>query len=172
MCARNILLLPTIIIIFLAACGGSAEPTLLPPDEPEATAVATPSETGGRAPSGDTSDVITAALGLPFELRIGQRVRIDGLVITFVAISEDSRCPEGVQCIWAGRVKVSVRVQHNGEALGDYDLTEGAMREGDVGEIVVAGYLLRLLGVEPYPMVGAQIGDEEYLVEMVVVRAD
>jgi len=47
-------------------------------------------------------------------------------------------------------------------------LTEGTLTEGDVGELEVVGFLASLLGVEPYPVVGEQIGDGEYVVEMVV----
>ena len=168
MCVRKIILLLTVFVFLLVACGGAAEPTLLPPDEAEVTREDAPVATDPRAPVGDTSDVITAEFGVRFHLRIGQGAMIDDLVITFLAVSEDSRCPEGAQCFWAGRVKVGVRVEKDGQAIDEFELTEGAMTEGDVGEVEVAGIVVRLLGVQPYPVMGEQILEGEYVLELVV----
>ncbi|WP_296678194.1 hypothetical protein [Novosphingobium sp.] len=44
-------------------------------------------------------------------LRIGESGSVDGPTVTPLAVLEDSRCPAEVQCLWAGRVKVSVRVE-------------------------------------------------------------
>lgn len=48
---------------------------------------------------------------------IGQRAYADGPLIQPVAVIEDSRCPVGVACIWAGRVRVKMLwLRPNGEA--------------------------------------------------------
>ena len=39
---------------------------------------------------------------------IGQRAYADGPLIQPVAVIEDSRCPVGVACVWAGRVRVKI----------------------------------------------------------------
>ncbi|OCC25077.1 hypothetical protein MB02_04750 [Croceicoccus estronivorus] len=44
------------------------------------------------------------------QARIGQTVYIDGPHLTPLAVIEDSRCPTGVQCVWAGQVKVRVKI--------------------------------------------------------------
>jgi hypothetical protein len=56
-----------------------------------------------------------ARLGRPFRLRVGQRtlLRSEGLRIRFVAVTEDSRCPVGVTCVWAGNAKVQIEVSTN-----------------------------------------------------------
>lgn len=41
-------------------------------------------------------------------LGIGQKGNVGDLTITVNSIVQDSRCPLGVQCIWAGEVKVNV----------------------------------------------------------------
>lgn len=161
-------LLSTIFMLIVTNCGGSAEPTLLPPKEPDPARAGTPTLADPRAPSGEPSDVLVAQLGQPFKLSIGQSAVIEDLAITFTAVSEDSRCPEGAQCIWAGQVKVVVRVQKDGEALGEFEMTVGTLTDGDVAAVEVAGYVLSLLGVEPYPKVGEEIGEGEYVLEMVV----
>ena len=43
------------------------------------------------------------SLGQPFELRVGRSATVagEGLTVSFEAVSSDSRCPTGVQCVWA-----------------------------------------------------------------------
>ena len=48
---------------------------------------------------------------------IGQRAYADGPLIQPVAVIEDSRCPVGVACVWAGRVRVKMLwLRPNGDA--------------------------------------------------------
>ena len=42
--------------------------------------------------------------------RLGQVVTVGGPRVTPLVVLEDSRCPAGVQCVWAGRVRLSVRI--------------------------------------------------------------
>jgi hypothetical protein len=42
--------------------------------------------------------------------RLGETVRVDGPKVTPLAVIEDSRCPADVQCVWAGRVRISARI--------------------------------------------------------------
>ena len=45
--------------------------------------------------------------------RIGETVRIHGLRVTPLRVLEDSRCPQNARCVWAGRVRLSVRIGRN-----------------------------------------------------------
>jgi len=42
--------------------------------------------------------------------RLGETVNVGGPTVTPLRLVEDSRCPQGVQCIWAGRVVVSATI--------------------------------------------------------------
>ena len=42
--------------------------------------------------------------------RIGQRVSVDGLSVTPLRVLEDSRCPMEARCVWAGQVRLLVRI--------------------------------------------------------------
>lgn len=44
------------------------------------------------------------------DARLGQTVNVGGPRLTPLAVLEDSRCPMEARCIWAGRVRLSVRV--------------------------------------------------------------
>lgn len=59
---------------------------------------------------------------------LGQETWVDGPHVTPLRLVEDSRCPAGVQCIWAGRVVVRVRVGRKGATTigaGERDVTLG-----------------------------------------------
>lgn len=42
--------------------------------------------------------------------RIGDTLRIQGMRVTPLRVLEDSRCPQNARCVWAGRVRLSVRI--------------------------------------------------------------
>jgi hypothetical protein len=42
--------------------------------------------------------------------RIGQSVGVDGPLVTPLAVLEDSRCPQRAVCVWAGQVRLRVRI--------------------------------------------------------------
>ena len=76
-----------------------------------------------------------ARLGEEFSLPIGQSVMITGedLVIKFVEVSEDSRCPKDVTCVWEGRVTAVVEISTGGSSqqlnLSQPGLTDAPARE-------------------------------------------
>lgn len=45
---------------------------------------------------------------------LGEAQRVGDLYVTPLRVIEDSRCPQGVQCVWAGTVKVETRVDGAG----------------------------------------------------------
>lgn len=55
--------------------------------------------------------------------RFGETAVVGGPRITPLTLIEDSRCPQGVQCVWAGRVRISVRIETGaGPSTRDIDL--------------------------------------------------
>jgi hypothetical protein len=42
--------------------------------------------------------------------RFGESVAVGPVRLTPLTLLEDSRCPQGVQCVWAGRVRITARV--------------------------------------------------------------
>jgi len=45
------------------------------------------------------------------ELRLGQTANLGGPKVTPLKVLEDSRCPMEARCIWAGRVRLQVRIE-------------------------------------------------------------
>jgi hypothetical protein len=106
-------------------------------------------------------------LGRPFDMKPAEVVTIQGLRITFEGVSEDSRCPTGVQCVWAGDAAAAFRLEHPPDAALARTLhTNGRFeRQANCGAFVV-----RLEDIKPYPKEGAAIAPGDYRATLVVTR--
>jgi len=76
--------------------------------------------------------------------------------LTFVDKSEDSRCPIDVECIWAGRATVQLRLAVADQPPASFSLTVGEapeQRRDDDGYPVIdtLGLRITLLDLHPYP---------------------
>ncbi len=114
-----------------------------------------------------------ATLTVPFELIFGQRAVIDetDLTIEFTMVIEDNRCPDGVDCIQAGRAGVlltvtdvqNVRYQLVAFIPG---LVATPYQNNDI--IQFQGLRFRLLEVSPYPLQGEDVDVSNYSVTLEV----
>jgi len=98
-----------------------------------------------------------------FELRPGQTVSIAGTgqTVTFDAVTEDSRCPANVVCVWAGNARVSLRL---GEAGRD---TSVALNTGLEPHSVSFGKIrFELKSVTPAPRAGTTTTADSYRVTL------
>jgi hypothetical protein len=103
------------------------------------------------------ADAQTPALDEPFRLAVGETARLGDHSVRFVAVAEDSRCPEGVQCVWAG--VATVRVEVDGEAV-DLTVPPAPMRDGETATVRVGDHTLEVTGLTPYPgSAAAEAGD-------------
>jgi hypothetical protein len=85
---------------------------------------------------------------------LNETVYVDGLRVTPLKLLEDSRCPAKVQCVWAGRIRIEVRID-----LG----SRSEMRELTLGEpITVADGSLDLVEVYPEAKADRSISPEDY----------
>lgn len=109
-----------------------------------------------------------AALDQPFTLKVGQTASIpaEKVTVKFVAVSEDSRCPKGEQCITAGnaRIVLEVAVGSNSPERAELNLGRGSS-EAPVGSLEVT-----LLDLQPYPVSGRTLRPEEYLASLSLHR--
>lgn len=116
--------LPSLCLIAAAVCAcnlhGDAAPA---PDTardagapPVGSALPDPVSTGADHDE-DTDEPAEAPVptaGQPFSLAVGEMVTVDALDVTFVAVREDSRCPEGVDCVWAGNAAIELALAEAG----------------------------------------------------------
>ena len=105
--------------------------------------------------------------GEPFELKARETRELAdrNLRVRFDSVSQDSRCPIGVQCVWAGDAAVELTLEKPPAAAETRTLhTSGRFdRETDY-----AGLVVRLVSLEPNPRDGATIAPEDYRVTLVV----
>lgn len=118
--------------------------------------------------------IATARLRVPFDLAIGESVEVEGsgIVVEFLNVTEDSRCPSDVVCIWAGQVSVMVGLsQASGADIDSFVLTTGAGSDPGAAERLVGNYMVRLENVEPYPASSHAIEQSEYVATLALSDA-
>ena len=121
----------------------------------------------GKVPAGPSSDPIP--VGREFTLAVGQSTLVDGsaLRLTLMAVTDDSRCPTDVQCVWEGDARVSVTVASTDLPRTSYELhTSGRFAQ----EAAHGLYRVRLVQLHPTPRSGASIPAGEYRARLVVAR--
>ena len=129
--------------------GPSCEFAACPATPPEDATDTVPSV--GTSTASSTPNIPKAG---SFTTTIGKSVSAQGVKITPKKILEDSRCPSGVQCIWAGTVRVEAAVSDaSGEATQTFVLNE---------PLLLAGEKVTLTEVAPYPASGKKIDPGTY----------
>jgi hypothetical protein len=117
----------------------------------------------------NSGTTISASLGRQFTLSIGQTASISSekLDIKFLDITEDSRCPKDVTCIWAGQVSCALKLKSGGKAES-VKLTQPGL--ADAGSRQKLGAYTYIFNVEPYPESGREIQKKDYLLLMTVMK--
>ncbi len=87
------------------------------------------------------------------------------LTIKFVAV-EDSRCPQDVDCIWAGNAKVTVKVTNSKGASKTFDLNTNL----EAKAVKFDGYEIKLGTVTPTPRSNVRINPNGYTASFTVTR--
>jgi hypothetical protein len=116
---------------------------------------------------GDTSGNI----GMDITLNAGETLPVgdEGLQLTFLEVTEDSRCPSDALCIQAGQATVTVKVEMGGRELGTVSLTLG---EG-VGSVpeTLEDYAFELSRLDPHPITTMTIQPEDYVAYVTVTKS-
>jgi hypothetical protein len=86
--------------------------------------------------------------------RLNQRAYVDGPYVTPLEVLEDSRCPSDVQCIWAGRLRISARIEL-GSRTETRELTQGE-------PVQLADGTLELYSGTPHPKTDQPVDPEDY----------
>jgi len=114
-------------------------------------------------------DDVQVRLNEEFCLSIGQHASVTGedLAVSFVEVTEDSRCPSNVTCVWAGRVSCVVELTHTGSSyrmtLTEPGLTSEYTRE-EYEEYELAFH------VTPYPEAGMKIANDTYRLHLIISK--
>ena len=99
----------------------------------------------------DKNDCGGFDVGKEFEIGINETSRNcpKNISITLIDI-QDSRCPDGAQCIWAGMIVVEAAVTIDGKDL-DLQLSNNENASGFPDEFSTSEYTVKLIDSIPYP---------------------
>lgn len=128
-------------LLLLAACATHD-------DAPEAQA----------ADLGNTEQVITLGIG-------ESRTLAGGATVGVVAIPTDSRCPTGVQCVWAGSAAVAISIR-----MSQADTVATVNSGIEPRSFSFGNWHVVLRGVSPGPTAGQGVPRDQYRVTLGVGR--
>ena len=83
----------------------------------------------------------------------------EDMSVKFEAILEDSRCPEGVQCVWAGNARIELAVTKAGEDTASLELNTNDRYPVEAHYL---DYTITLIDLKPYPKAAEQKDIENY----------
>ncbi len=106
------------------------------------------------------------SLDQEFPLRAAESVRIAGtdLRVTFDRVTEDSRCPVNVNCVWAGNAVVRLDARM-GQATRPLELHTTT---ADKRQAAVDGYRIELIRLTPTRAADTTITPDQYIATVIV----
>ncbi|HEX7243012.1 MAG TPA: hypothetical protein VF263_22175 [Longimicrobiaceae bacterium] len=110
----------------------------------------------------------TVQLNQPFELRVGETVAVSGepLTVKLESVPSDSRCPTGVNCVWAGNAVVRVTLSSPGVAPQTFELNTTL----DPKSATYGAYTIDFTALAPYPSSTNPIAQSKYRATFVVSK--
>ncbi len=109
--------------------------------------------------------VIIAQPETAFSLPVGRTATLgeNGSRITFRRVTEESRCPTSVVCVWEGDAKIELTVVGEGGASASRIFSLKTPNEGSVGDLFV-----RFVSLSPYPATPGPLSQRGYIAELVI----
>jgi hypothetical protein len=108
-----------------------------------------------------TNQELTSAI----TIRVEEAIKYQNLKLRLISL-EDSRCPIGMACIWAGQLIVTLEVLNEFEEKIEVKLTR--KREPEIA--YAFGYRLLLLSVEPHPKKGKDIQLSDQIIQFEITK--
>ena len=97
-----------------------------------------------------------------FSVAYGRDVAVPGTIarLGFEEVSQESRCPSDVVCVWEGEVTLVL-----GVTIGDGPTVpqQVTLRGGGSAPVTIQGVTLTLFRVDPYPVTTQPHGPEDYV---------
>jgi hypothetical protein len=123
---------------------------------------------GNTGPSG-IGPAIQVESGREFGIAVGQEAHLRGTPITirFRGVSQDSRCPSDVQCVWAGNAVARFTLNAAEGSAIEVTLNTGL----EPRSLVFSGYRIRLVGLEPLAKSGSSVPPGDYVATLAAAPA-
>jgi hypothetical protein len=117
----------------------------------------------------ETPSAPHVALGEEFTLKTGQTASVaeGALIVRFESVSNDSRCPRGVTCIWEGDAVVAVSAHRGSAAANRHELHTSGLYARQATE---GPFRIELVRLDPLPVEGTGVNPQEYAASFKVTR--
>ncbi len=107
------------------------------------------------------------SLDEPFTLFVRQKAQVGELQIQFLGVSQDSRCPVDVECVWAGNAKITLKVSLK-DSTQETAITINSHTEPTAA--IYEGFRIEFVDLRPVPRSDRPINPAEYRVTLKVSR--
>lgn len=103
------------------------------------------------------------------KLRLTQEKTAPGtaIKIKFLSVIEDSRCPEGVNCIWAGVAKIKIQLRKAGKPAKEFELDTNQTDKS----ITFEGHEIKLAALTPHPKSGSSMKPAAYSATLAIAKS-
>ena len=95
--------------------------------------------------------------------------KTDDVKVCLGSLIDDSRCPSGVECVWAGTAIVKFSVTVNGQQQ-PVTLSTLNMPGYHPSDTIIMGYKIELINLLPYPEIGKTPDISEYKAELNITK--
>ena len=105
------------------------------------------------------------------KLNIGKCLKFDRVKIKFVKVLQDSRCPKGVNCVWAGEVTVLIDIYQKGKKKESKKLTLNSKisKKDRFGNLFSSDELIiSMINLLPLPVSGEKTDTKVYYLQLEV----
>ena len=108
------------------------------------------------------------------ELIVSQQLsKQKGIQFILKSITNDSRCPEGVNCIWSGEVTTIVSVYNNDVLIEEESLVFSPRNEQKIKDYFSkhsTNRQIKKVDILPYPKEGVKINISDYFIKIMYVK--
>lgn len=94
-----------------------------------------------------------------------KKIENSDVKVKFLSVIEDSRCPEGANCIWAGNAKIKIQLSCNNNKE-EFEINTNVGAKGATFD----GYAVNLTSLSPVPKQGETTDKNSYVATFEVSR--
>jgi hypothetical protein len=125
-------------------------------------------------PAQSGENTLAVNFNQPFQLKPGETAVLNQFTVKFNQVESDSRCPQGVQCIWQGEAKLNMLdkgflvTTDQPVPVEISTLNPKINLGGDAG----VGYFLELEDLKPFPQAGNTIKPQDYETTFKIIKEE
>lgn len=119
----------------------------------------------------ESTSVKLEAPKIVVKLMMGNQINIADVEIRFIEVISDSRCPNDVNCVWAGEAKVVIALYKNNKFLENKTIV--ITPTNNLQDKLLVAYTTKetkigVYNLLPYPVSRTRIKNEDYFLQLIV----